>query len=253
MELSVHLHVLVTMAAPYRHDRDALESRLTSVEEELVELQRRKMELEAAVAGEEKLEREAEQLRKRLLRDKRTLPLLDQVRVASPCSASWEAMKGDDRKRFCGTCDKNVYDLSAMTRDEATTFVKEHEGAGACIRMHRRADGTLITSDCPVGAKRKRNRRRLAGVFFGAGALAGGAAYMNASARMGDMAMSMGLVALGPETEHAVAGKMEVVTTRMGDMATPPPEAQAHTDEPRAKPLRPEPPHDPPRPGPTQR
>ena len=30
-----------------------------------------------------------------------SLNLLDRVRIASPCSASWSDMAGDDRVRFC--------------------------------------------------------------------------------------------------------------------------------------------------------
>ncbi|MEJ7731711.1 MAG: hypothetical protein WKG00_21180 [Polyangiaceae bacterium] len=212
MELFAWLPVPMTMAAPYRHDRDALESRLTSVEDELRELQRRKAELAAATASEEKLEGEADELRKRLLRDRRALPLLDAVRVASPCPASWDAMKGDERVRFCGQCDKNVYDLSSMTRDEASTFVREHEDKGVCIRMHRRADGRLMTSDCPVGAKRKRNRRRLAGIMVGAGVVGGGALWA-ATPTMGDMQRPVGQMTMGDM--EVVAGKME--------LAEPPP------------------------------
>src|SRR5580704_343466 len=37
------------------------------------------------------------------------LPLLDAVHVAAPCPASWEQMVGDEHVRFCGQCEKNVY------------------------------------------------------------------------------------------------------------------------------------------------
>ena len=40
---------------------------------------------------------------------------LDDLRVASPCPASWDAMVGDDRVRFCGQCQKSVYDIKALT------------------------------------------------------------------------------------------------------------------------------------------
>jgi hypothetical protein len=40
------------------------------------------------------------------------------MRVASPCSASWDAVEGDGRVRFCRLCGSNVYDLSEMTRAE---------------------------------------------------------------------------------------------------------------------------------------
>ena len=36
---------------------------------------------------------------------------LDAIHVASPCSASWDAMSGDERARFCSQCSQFVYDL----------------------------------------------------------------------------------------------------------------------------------------------
>src|SRR5258706_11446069 len=62
----------------------------------------------------------------RLLDEARTrvkLPVLDNIRVASPCTAPWDNMVGDDRVRHCARCDKNVYNLSGMTRDEAEMLV----------------------------------------------------------------------------------------------------------------------------------
>jgi hypothetical protein len=82
---------------------------------------------------------------------------LDSIRVASPCHVSWASMKGDDQVRFCGSCQKNVYDLSALTRVEAQALVDEMEGQ-ACVRFYRRRDGTLLTQDCPVGLAAVRRR-----------------------------------------------------------------------------------------------
>jgi hypothetical protein len=96
--------------------------------------------------------------------------LLDKVRIGTPCSAGWEAMAGDDRVRFCGGCKKNVYNLSAMTRAEAERLIVEREGP-MCVRLYRREDGTVMTSDCPVGLRRLRIRRAVATVV-GAGAMA---------------------------------------------------------------------------------
>src|SRR5438128_5187848 len=83
---------------------------------------------------------------------------LDQVRVASPCSASWETMAGDERVRFCSRCEKNVYNLSALSAAAAQTLIDEYEGPQLCIRFHRRKDGTILTADCPVGLRRARRR-----------------------------------------------------------------------------------------------
>lgn len=85
---------------------------------------------------------------------------LNNLRIASPCSADWDAMYGDDRKRFCGDCKLNVYNLSGMTRDEAESLIVNAEGR-LCVRMFQRQDGTLITKDCPVGWERVKQRTRL--------------------------------------------------------------------------------------------
>jgi hypothetical protein len=63
-------------------------------------------------------------------------------------------MAGDDRVRFCGECRKNVYDLRGMRREEAEGLLRER-GGDLCVRLYRRADGTVLTEDCPVGAEQK--------------------------------------------------------------------------------------------------
>jgi hypothetical protein len=75
-------------------------------------------------------------------------------------------MEGDDRMRFCCRCSKNVYDLSAMTEDEAEGFLAFHlDEQDACVKVYRRPDGRILTSDCPRGASTRHGRRAaLAGV-----------------------------------------------------------------------------------------
>ncbi len=79
------------------------------------------------------------------------------MRVAKPCSASWEAMTGDERSRMCSQCSIRVYNIEEMTASEVRDFVFTNEGR-TCIRLHRRADGTVITKDCPKGLQRMRKR-----------------------------------------------------------------------------------------------
>jgi hypothetical protein len=77
---------------------------------------------------------------------------LDNVRVAAPCNADWEQMIGNERARFCGQCNLNVYNLSSMTRSEAESFIAQNEGR-LCVRYYHRADGSIITENCPVGLR----------------------------------------------------------------------------------------------------
>ncbi|AKF10037.1 hypothetical protein [Sandaracinus amylolyticus] len=92
---------------------------------------------------------------------KRTLPLLSRVRIASPCDARWEDMEGDDRARHCASCDKTVFDFSAMRADEAEALLRAH-GESLCAQFFQRADGTILTADCAVGVRRKMRRKLLA-------------------------------------------------------------------------------------------
>ncbi len=85
------------------------------------------------------------------------LDLLDSLKIASPCTADWDAMPGDDRVRHCGQCDLNVYNLSAMPAEAAAALVQSKEGR-LCVRMHKRADGTVIAQDCPVGLRLMRKK-----------------------------------------------------------------------------------------------
>jgi hypothetical protein len=103
---------------------------------------------------------------------KRTLRLLDSVRLAAPCNASWDDMVGDERVRHCGQCSKSVYNLSAMSPEEAEALVVAQEG-DLCARMYQRTDGTIMTTDCPVGLRRRRVRRAAAAAV-GAGLVAAG-------------------------------------------------------------------------------
>ncbi len=91
---------------------------------------------------------------------------VDQVRIASPCSADWEEMSGNDRVRFCDLCNLHVYNISRMKRREAEALVAGTEGR-LCARLFRRADGTVITKDCPVGLRAIRRRvARIGGAVF---------------------------------------------------------------------------------------
>jgi hypothetical protein len=112
----------------------------------------------------------------------RSLHILDRVRVASPCSVPWASMTGDERVRYCGLCEKNVYNLSSLTRQDAENLIIEKQGR-LCIGYYQRADGTILTADCPVGlaAVRRKTIRAVAwlaaaccAVFFSLAALARG-------------------------------------------------------------------------------
>lgn len=99
---------------------------------------------------------------------KKETSILDRVRIASPCPANWEEMKGSDRARFCDLCHLHVYNISEMTRTQAEALIAGTEGR-LCVRLYKRADGAVMTQDCPVGLRAVRVRAaKIAGTVFAA-------------------------------------------------------------------------------------
>lgn len=84
--------------------------------------------------------------------------LLNALVIASPCPASWAGMTGDDRIRHCEMCDRQVYNIAAMSTEDAAELIRGAEGR-VCARLYRRKDGTVLTADCPVGVRKARSRR----------------------------------------------------------------------------------------------
>jgi hypothetical protein len=84
---------------------------------------------------------------------------LDHLRIAAPCPADWDQMFSfeDERVRFCSQCNLNVYNLSDMSRPEAEALITKTEGR-MCVRLYRKADGSVLTRNCPVGLKAVKRR-----------------------------------------------------------------------------------------------
>jgi len=137
-------------------------------------------------------------------------------------------MDGDDRVRFCRECNRNVYNLSAMTKREARRVVAEREGR-LCVRFYQRRDGTVLTSDCPVGAKRAfllgaaRAGAAVAGVAAGLVTLSACNSVEDEPARMGRPLM--GSVAIDADWD-AGTGELDQPEHPdqliMGEIALPP-------------------------------
>ena len=167
------------------------------------------------VAMLEKELAETEGLLAKMGGSRRGLPLLDNVSIAAPCKASWEQMVGDEHVRFCGQCEKNVYNLSTLPREEAEALLVAKEGR-MCVRIYKREDGTVLTDDCPVGVK-KRRRRRAAFAAVGGGLMAAAAAVGLRESTRATMGSPV------PVTMGAVA-------VQQGDIAAPPTAAVPPTD-----------------------
>jgi len=177
---------------------------------------------------------------------KKTLPILnslDDVRIASPCTADWDGMtpvtdQDGARARFCGSCEKNVYDLSAMTRADAMSLIERHEGR-CCVRFYQRHDGTVLTEDCPVGVRallKRAERRALLAAAAGVGAVAAViAALIGASNPVSRKAVCIkeAIVEATPDPIAEPLGSEPPVQPMMGGMPPPRPHV-----EPPARPIK---------------
>lgn len=155
---------------------------------------------------------------------------LNNLKVASPCSQDWEAMIGSERKRFCGECKLNVYNLSGMTRGEAENLLLNSEGR-LCVRFYKRADGTVLTKDCPVGwqALKKRISKTSAAfvsLIFG---LLSGLGLMSLASQPKEQRL-MGAVAYQPTpTPKQTPDYVMMGDVSMGNIAMPTPKTTPKT------------------------
>src|SRR5437868_665732 len=67
-------------------------------------------------------------------------------------------MTVDEEKRLCKLCDRYVYNIESMSVPEAAALLRQASNSRTCVRLHRRADGTVLTSDCPTGLRAYRQR-----------------------------------------------------------------------------------------------
>jgi hypothetical protein len=215
----------------YRDDASALHQRIDALERQASGAQKDLAEARRVLAD---------------LEARRRLPVLDNISIAAPCHADWDKMTGDARARFCGSCDKNVFNLSEMTRAEAEALIIEKQGK-LCVRYYQRADGTILTADCPVGVTKRRRRRRIvatAAAAMSALAAAGAMFHRHPPVVMGAMepVQQVELQLPSPDPDPTLVAKMgdigPPVVPVMGEMAFSPPH----------QPKPPKPPHDQPRP-----
>jgi hypothetical protein len=97
------------------------------------------------------------------------------IEIPEPCHADWDAMRPEDQGRFCFDCKKTVHDLSAMTKDEAKSFLRRSACADICVSYQHHEDGTLVFREAlPLPApvvplSRLRRPRSVAAAVAGAG------------------------------------------------------------------------------------
>jgi hypothetical protein len=214
---------------PYRDDEHALQAKKEQLEQDRARIEEHKRTLVHLADDEARVDRELADIEQRIAKRKKSLPLLAGVRVASPCNADWNGMHGDDQSRFCDKCAKNVYNLSAMTTEQAEALIREKEG-DLCARYYQRTDGTVLTADCPVGVRKKRVKAAAFVAAVGAAASVGLYAWA-ASTVQGKMGMTetrMGK--LEAFDDDHIEEQIEMMSATMGMMALPEVEGESEAE-----------------------
>src|SRR5262245_43588351 len=73
---------------------------------------------------------------------------LSRLRISSPCTASWDGMTGDQTRRHCAQCDRQVFDFAHMTPRQIEARI-EATGGRLCARITRANDGRMVTLPPP--------------------------------------------------------------------------------------------------------
>lgn len=124
-----------------------------------VTVDRTKLDVEACVdfaaktkAGQE--ERLREQLETQPPEPAKPFSPIVDFKPATPCGSQWDSMTGSGRIKFCQHCKLQVYDFAKTEMPEAKETIYKQEGKEN-FSLYKRKDGKFLTSDCPVGVKRK--------------------------------------------------------------------------------------------------
>ncbi len=60
------------------------------------------------------------------------------------CDQEWDAMDGDGPVRFCGECERHVYNISEL---DVSTAARVADDPSECVRVQTRADGRVLQAN----------------------------------------------------------------------------------------------------------
>jgi len=68
---------------------------------------------------------------------------LRNLAIPNPCPKNWEEMEGDASTRHCESCDKDVVDVTGMSKTEAIELFEESTER-VCVHGRANRDGRLL-------------------------------------------------------------------------------------------------------------
>jgi hypothetical protein len=73
----------------------------------------------------------------------KSLNVIDNLTVESPCNEPWEKMQGSNKRRHCDSCKHSVTNLSMHTRKEAELIISKLKKERFCVRYTHNPDGSI--------------------------------------------------------------------------------------------------------------
>lgn len=136
------------------------------------------------------------------------------VTIALPCHEDWDTMSLEGRNRFCGSCQKQVHDLSRMSEVEARLVVAKSATAPVCVRYLADRHGDVLLGMLPSGfvpvanlraSKSKRAALQVGALALSVATLAACTAATGAAPApvVPDQTMMMGEIAVDPSAQPA--------------------------------------------------
>jgi len=80
--------------------------------------------------------------------------------IKNPCAANWDDMEGDATVRFCGSCKKNVHNLTTMSPEQLAATLELRKLRPMCVFMARNENGAVVIDNCPTFLRKSRDRVR---------------------------------------------------------------------------------------------
>src|SRR4051812_28065050 len=94
---------------------------------------------------------------------RRSVSLVQMVRISSPCPLAGGDWGRTERVRFCPQCNLNVHNISAMDGLEAESLLWSAQGR-VCLRYEQDRDQRPITSDRSLRLVWNRIGRKMAAI-----------------------------------------------------------------------------------------
>lgn len=157
------------------------------------------------------------------------LPVLPTVKIDMPCPKNWDEMDGGAARRYCGHCQKHVFNLEATApQDASDLLLRVQDGENLCMRIRKDAAGRIVTRQeaGPPMARRTWLQsvvKAVAGVW--GVALLSGCGYEQGEPMVGAVAPGEACVELG----EACPEQLPEAEARMGDVMMAP--EQQHGNE----------------------